>query len=717
MNLESPSSAHPAPLPKSNWKSTSLELLSSMRFAISLLSLIAIASMIGTILQQSKSMPEYVNKFGPFWYEVFERLSLTALYSAWWFLLIMAFLVISTSLCLLRNTPKMISDMKSWRENVREQSLQNFHHKGSWETQQEPKQLSATLAKQLQQLGYKTKLIEKDQATLISAKQGTGNKWGYIFAHAAIVVIIIGALFDSDLPIRVQKWFMGKVPFEGSGVLMSEIPAKHRLALGTPGFRGNAFIPEGDSSSVAVIPQQSGVLIQDLPFTIQLKKFHIDFYPSGMPKLFASDVVLKDHETGEVKEATIKVNHPLIHNGIAIYQSSFEDGGTQMHFKVHAMQGNRNASFPLDGKMNGSTPLRVDVAGKTQQYQVEWTEFRPFNVENTVQAGQDVRAVNPQQTFSEKLGSGLSKHMGSAAKDEDAKHFKNVGPSLKYKLRDTTGQAREFHNYMQPVEIDGAWVFLAGVREQLSDQFKYLRIPADENDSIKEWMRVRAAVANPQLRSKAAEQFAQRALANNTDPQVRKQVTEAAQLVLANFAGEGNTKGLAGFAAVNASLENQNLAEKEKTAKMAIQVLYGAMWDLWQLQRQEDKLAILETTDKNMRFLEMVIPAISDAYVYGAPVYLEMTGFEEVKASVFQLTRAPGQNIVYLGCLFLVMGVYAMFYIRERRVWVWIKQEAQGSRVLMAMSTQRKTLDFEKEYEQLKQRIGVILDAPNNAAS
>jgi cytochrome c biogenesis protein len=709
MNLESPVSADAAPPFKKSWKSTSFELLSSMRFAISLLCLISIASVIGTVLQQSKTMPEYVNKFGPFWFEVFNRLSLTSLYSAWWFLLIMSFLVISTSLCLLRNTPKMINDMKSWRENVREQSLQNFHHKGSWETQQEPTQLSSILSQQLQQLGYKTKLIEKDQASLISAKQGTGNKWGYIFAHSAIVIIIIGALFDSDLPIRVQKWFMGKVPFEGSGVLMSDIPEKHRLALSTPGFRGNAFIPEGGSSSVAVIPQQSGVLLQDLPFTIQLKKFHIDFYPSGMPKLFASDVLVKDHDTGQVKEATIKVNHPLIHKGIAIYQSSFEDGGTQMRFKAHAMQGERNESFELQGIMNGSAPLRVEVAGKAHEYQVEWTEFRPFNVENTVQAGQDLRAVNPQQTFSEKLGSGISKHMGSAAKDEEAKHFKNVGPSFKYKLRDKTGQAREFHNYMQPVEIDGSWVFLAGVREQLSDQFKYLRIPADENDSLNEWMRLRSAISNPQMRSQAAQQFAQRALANNTDPQVRKQVTDAAQLVLSNFAGESNSKGLAGFAAVNASLENKNVSEKETTAKMAIQVLYGAMWDLWQLQRQADKLPILATDDKNMRFLEMVIPALSDAYVYGAPVYLQMTGFDEVKASVFQLARAPGQNIVYLGCLLLIMGVYAMFYIRERRVWIWIKQEDQTSRVLMAMSSQRKTLDFEKEFEQLKQRMSMLI--------
>lgn len=66
--------------------------------------------------------------------------------------------------------------------------------------------------------------------------------------------------------------------------------------------------------------------MQELPFTILLKKFTIDFYSTGMPKLFASEVVVRDHETGTSFPATIKVNQPLIYRGVAVYQSSFDDG-------------------------------------------------------------------------------------------------------------------------------------------------------------------------------------------------------------------------------------------------------------------------------------------------------------------------------------------------------------------------------------------------------
>ena len=79
--------------------------------------------------------------------------------------------------------------------------------------------------------------------------------------------------------------------------------------------------------------------------------------------------------------------------------------------------------------------------------------------------------------------------------------------------------------------------------------------------------------------------------------------------------------------------------------------------------------------------------------------------FTEIKASVFQVTRSPGKNVVYLGCIFLVLGVFSMFYIRERRLWIWITEHADGAEALMAMSTQRKTLDFEREFENLKEKL------------
>ncbi len=61
---------------------SAVELLSSMRFSISLLTLICIAAIIGTVLKQQEPLTNYVNQFGPFWADVFGLASLYSVYSA-----------------------------------------------------------------------------------------------------------------------------------------------------------------------------------------------------------------------------------------------------------------------------------------------------------------------------------------------------------------------------------------------------------------------------------------------------------------------------------------------------------------------------------------------------------------------------------------------------------------------------------------------------------
>ena len=680
------------------WLSDIVELLSSMRFSISLLTVICIASVIGTVVTQNEPMPNYVNQFGPFWSDILGRFSIYSVYAAWWFLLIMAFLVTSTSLCIARNAPKMIADMKSWRESVREQSLRNFHHRVEWSSANNREAFAQEVGRKVAAKGYQWKLVEKDGATLLTAKQGAANKLGYIFAHSAIVIICIGGLLDSNIPIGIQQWLFNKSPFIGNGII-AEVPAKHRLGLGNPSFRGNTFVPEGASSNTAIISVGEGVMIQELPFTLLLKKFVIDFYSTGMPKLFASEVLVTDHETGKTFPATIKVNEPLIYKGMAVYQSSFEDGGSHLKLVGFPMKGPNNQQFQVEGDVGRSTPL---LGSTGSEYVIEWSGFRPFNVENTSAAnGQDVRAVNQSKGFSEKFTTKLDEQLGSAAKNKKTKDLKNVGPSVQYKLRDKTGQAREFNNYMLPVTIDGAEIFLAGLRDSPADGFRYLRIPADEKNSMNEWMRLRAALSDSGLREKAASRYAEKVpLDAKSNANLREELKASSARSLNVFIGDREASGYVAIARFIGKLpENQ----QEKAADLFMKILNGSLWELWQIAREKEGLPLMTADEKNGRFLQLATNAMADAFFYEAPIMLQLQGFEQVKASVFQVTRSPGKNVVYLGCLFLVLGVFAMLYVRERRLWVWIRSDAEdGSHALMAMSTQRRSLDFDKEFEQLK---------------
>ncbi|MGN6669893.1 MAG: cytochrome c biogenesis protein ResB [Trinickia sp.] len=691
-----------------------IELLSSMRFAIALLVVLSIASIVGTVLTQDDPYPNYVNQFGPFWADIFRGAGLFTVYSAWWFMLILGFLIVSISLCVIRNAPKMIADMKSWKDKVREGSLRAFHHKAEYAADGTREQTAQRLSTLTGKLGFRYVVRETDGSTLIAAKRGSLSKLGYIFAHLAIVVICIGGLMDSNLPIKFQMWLFGKSPVSTSAVINDISPA-HRLSPSNPTFRGYAWVPEGQHVSTAILNEPNGSLIQDLPFSIELKKFIVDYYSTGMPKLFASDIVVIDHDTGKRIPARVEVNKPFEYDGVSIYQSSFQDGGSEMAMTAWPMTGDKVKTVPVNGTIGSSAPLAASMPGVNGQT-VEFADFRAINVENiTNGSGQnDARGVVVHHSVEQMLDARL----GSGAKSSKPMDLQNVGPSVQYKIRGTDGQAREFNNYMLPVQVDGARYFLAGMRTTPNDPFRFLRIPADAQGSVKEWMQLRAALANPKLRAQAAHRFAQRSVAD-ANAELRGNLETSAARVLNLFAGAPDsveTKAPeaipAGFQAVAAFIDHSvPQADQQKAASLLLRMLEGSTWDLWQLAREQAGEPDAKPTADASRFVQDSINALSDSFLYGSPVFLQLDSFKQVQASVFQLTRAPGTKVVYLGSLLLVAGIFSMFYVRERRLWFWLKDAAAGTTVVMAMSTARKTLDFEKEFATVRDAVGATLGA------
>jgi cytochrome c biogenesis protein len=100
------------------------------------------------------------------------------------------------------------------------------------------------------------------------------------------------------------------------------------------------------------------------------------------------------------------------------------------------------------------------------------------------------------------------------------------------------------------------------------------------------------------------------------------------------------------------------------------------------------------------------VMALSDSFFYPAPMTFLLKDFEHVQASVFQVARAPGQSIVYLGCFLLILGVFVMLYVRERRVWIWLAPSGEGhAHASMALSSNRKTMESDQEFETLKTQL------------
>lgn len=336
------------------------ERLGAMNLAIVILIVLALASMIGTVLKQAQEFTGYFEQFGALWFWVIKVLGLFDMYHSWWFTSLLVFLTISLGVCLFRNTPGIIREVQSKHSVITDKALKRIAHRQQWRMNLDTSEAVDKVKTLLKD--WNLKVDEHKGRTFIRADKGRYNRTSYIFVHAAILVILLGGLIGVEY-----------------------------------GFRGNLSVPEGDVGGTITFLKNGQSATHKLPFEVRCNDFFIDFYPSGMPKEFRSNLTIIE-DGKEVLTRDIIVNEPLEYKGVRLYQASFGDGGSKLKLKI----------FYLDGSGRVDVvPAQVyqtmqDNSGAGISIQIE--DLRAFNVENFAEEGQP-------------------------------KHFVDLGPALEYVLR------------------------------------------------------------------------------------------------------------------------------------------------------------------------------------------------------------------------------------------------------------------------------------------
>ncbi len=373
--------------------------IGSMSLAIILLVVLAIASVIGTVLLQNQGQADYLQQFGPLWYWVFRSLGLFDMYHTWWFMGILGFLMVSLTSCLWRNVPKMLKDMRTRKVTVAEKSLKRFQYLHDWRLSAELDFAHVQQAFRKRLRGWEFREIEQDGVQYIRADKGRWNKWGYILVHTAILVVLLGGWIGSEY-----------------------------------GFRGNMAVPEGSSESEISFSQGTQTGHLKMPFEVRCNSFSIDFFPTGAPKEFLSNLTIIDHGK-EVLTSDIIVNEPLYYKGVRIYQASFGDGGSQITFKM----------FHLDGSgaiTEAKTQVYKTWKDEKTGLSIKVTDFKPYNVENMANAG-------------------------------EATDFQDLGPAVEYELRGPGLKPVKIKAFMNP------FIDAKGVNQ---GSFLMLSLTGDEQD-------------------------------------------------------------------------------------------------------------------------------------------------------------------------------------------------------------------------------------------
>ncbi len=329
------------------------DFISSMPTAIFLLCMVAGLSVIGTVLEQNQPSDFYLSKLGPFWYKVFAAMGLYNMYASWWFIGILAFLVLSVSIALVRFGPRV------WRQMQPLAKVPDWP--GDAATMEVAGEIAAAQPDQvrgvLHQAGFREFVRGRDGEgnELLVARKGRWAKIGFFLVHGGVVIIAVGGLVTSHF-----------------------------------GFRGVMNIPTKDSADIVYVQDGSSYREIKLPFEVRNNQFAIDYYHTGMPSDYRTDLALVGEGGKVLASKRITVNDPLTYKGITFYQASFGDAGSAVSFVLTDLT---KPNFPQQLVHSNVDKQLGDEMGN----KINISELRQHNVVNMSQdAGkQMLRDVGP----------------------------------------------------------------------------------------------------------------------------------------------------------------------------------------------------------------------------------------------------------------------------------------------------------------------------------
>jgi len=256
--------------------------ISSLRFAISLIIFIAIASGIGTFIPQGSNNQFYIDNFdsapifGFLDGEKVLKLQLDHIYTSFWFLFALILLCISLAACSFRRQIPSLKASLKWIEYKNEKKFSKLQLTSSHQINEDADYISkADLL--LKKQGWQTYKFKSH----ISARRGLIGKIGPLVVHIGLIILLIGSAYGSFTNQSKEQYLL---PGESLDLINESTNSKAN---------------------------------------IKLVDFSIERESDGIPKQFISklDFSSEDLKLNEIK--TAKVNHPIRFQGLTIYQADW----------------------------------------------------------------------------------------------------------------------------------------------------------------------------------------------------------------------------------------------------------------------------------------------------------------------------------------------------------------------------------------------------------
>ncbi|MFF0457432.1 cytochrome c biogenesis protein ResB [Nocardia africana] len=277
--------------------------LTSMRTALMLLFLLALAAIPGALLPQRSLNPQKVDKYiadrgtlGPW----MDRLQLFDVFSSFWFTAIYALLFVSLVGCIV---PRVFDHYRALRTPpvMVPRNLSRLPHHAATSTGDTPAEAIEQARRGLR--GWRTVVRDGSEArngrpgeVTLSAEKGYLRELGNLVFHLALVGLLVA--------VAAGKLF----GYEGNVIVVAD---------GGPGFC---------TTSPAVFDSFKAGRVNDgtglTPVCVRVKDFKADYLPNGQAEMFTANISYQtgdDLATETWRDTTIQVNHPLRVAGDRVY--------------------------------------------------------------------------------------------------------------------------------------------------------------------------------------------------------------------------------------------------------------------------------------------------------------------------------------------------------------------------------------------------------------
>ena len=315
--------------PESDKKSNPLwAFFCSVKVTITLLIILAMVSVIGTLLPQQQEGMHLAEKLSPTLFRVLSLFHVFDLYHSIWFRLIIGALAVNLVICSIDRFSVSLKRFRTRPSPGRSRPFKDMPPERIIAVRGKMEEISARVEAVLKGKYRGIRVETSEGAHFILGETGRHSYFGVYLVHFSVLLILVGGLLGSIF-----------------------------------GFEAYVNIEEGTTIESVVLRNKR--VSRPLGFGVRCDKFSIDYYANGSPKEYRSE--LSFMEGGNiVQRASLLVNHPITFRRVTFYQSSYGSiPGDRVLLKI-AGAGKGMEDMSLDAELRKPYPL----PGKEGSFQV-----------------------------------------------------------------------------------------------------------------------------------------------------------------------------------------------------------------------------------------------------------------------------------------------------------------------------------------------------------